>query len=263
MLQGGGFNQLKPCRHGYMLYNQNDGVIGASLERYGEFTEHEIEIFAQIVKPGDVVLDVGANIGTHTVALARLVGPTGAVYAFEPQRLIFQTLCANLALNSLTNGHAFNMAVGAAPGTATLPVIDPTGLNNFGGVSLKAANQGEVVQVAALDDLELAACRLIKIDVEGMEREVLSGAAKTLERFRPILYVENNQADKSDALIRAIDQLGYAMYWHRVPYFNPNNFYGNQDPYLAQFLAEPNMICLPKEMRQTMQGFEPVAVPGA
>ena len=75
--------------------------------------------------------------------------------------------------------------------------------------------------------------------------------------------MENNQPDKSEALIRYVDGLGYTMYWHHVPYFNPNNFFENQDQYLAQFRPEPNMICLPKEMQQDLRGFERVVVPEA
>ena len=93
----------KLCRHGTFLFNRNDTFVGRSLELYGEWCEAEIELLAQVVKAGDVVLDVGANIGTHAVSFARMVTDSGMVVAFEPQRLVFQNLCANLALNSLRN----------------------------------------------------------------------------------------------------------------------------------------------------------------
>ena len=79
-----------------MLYNVNDDYIGRSLDIYGEFSEGEIEAFSLLVHPGDIVLDVGANIGSHTIWFAQAVGPTGGVMAFEPQRLLFQTLCPTL-----------------------------------------------------------------------------------------------------------------------------------------------------------------------
>src|SRR5947199_9441604 len=123
-----GFNHLKDCRHGRMLYNVNDAYVGRSLDLYGEYCEGEIELFKQLVRPGDVVIEVGANIGAHTVWLARATSPGGAVIAFEPQRLAFQTLCANLALNDIVNALAYQQACGRKPGYIFVPVLDPTTL---------------------------------------------------------------------------------------------------------------------------------------
>lgn len=88
LLGDAGSNRLVRARHGFMLYSRFDTVVGRSIEYYGEYFESE------------VVIDVGANIGAHTLALARIVGPTGRVLAFEPVRTIHQVLCANMALNS-------------------------------------------------------------------------------------------------------------------------------------------------------------------
>ncbi len=118
------FNRLKQCRHGQMLYNIHDMYIGRSLDLYGEFSEGEIDLFRQVVRPGAVVLEIGANIGSHTIFLAAQVGAGGAVLAFEPQRVVFQTLCANLALGSHSNVYAFQQAVGAAAGSIVVPSID-------------------------------------------------------------------------------------------------------------------------------------------
>src|SRR3954465_1933985 len=95
------FTVLTQTRHGQMLVNRHDVYIGRSLELYGEWSEGEIDLFRQVLRPGMVVADAGANIGTHTVARAQMVAPNGVVYAFEPQRIVFQTLAANVALNSL------------------------------------------------------------------------------------------------------------------------------------------------------------------
>lgn len=85
------------------MFNLNDTFVGRSLELYGEFCEAEIELLAQVVGRGDCVLDVGPNIGTHAVPLARMVSDRGRIFAFEPQRLVFLNLCANLALKALRN----------------------------------------------------------------------------------------------------------------------------------------------------------------
>ncbi len=119
-------NRQKACRHGQMLYNIYDNVIGRSLDLYGEYCESEIELFRQVIQPDSVVLEVGANIGAHTVFLARQVMPSGMVVAFEPQRIVYQTLCANLALNSIRNVFCLQQAVGAKRGSLVVPPLDYT-----------------------------------------------------------------------------------------------------------------------------------------
>ena len=85
------------------MFNRNDRFIGRSLEHYGEWCESELDLLLRFCGESDVVLDVGANIGSHTCAFAKAVGANGTVFALEPQRLAFQLLCGNIALNVLTN----------------------------------------------------------------------------------------------------------------------------------------------------------------
>jgi FkbM family methyltransferase len=192
---------IRRCRHGTMMYLRQDVYIGRSFTEYGEYSEGEVDLFRQCLRPGDVALDIGANLGAHTLPMAQLVGPSGAVFAFEPQRILFQILCANVALNELPNVHALPVALGRAVGRTKVPALDYRGASNFGGVSLGGAH-GEDVPVLTLDQLEVSKIKLIKIDVEGMELDVLAGAKQTLARCRPILYVENDRADKAEALVR-------------------------------------------------------------
>jgi FkbM family methyltransferase len=244
-----------------MIYNVNDIYIGRSLDLYGEYSQGETDLFLQFLRPGMAVVEVGANIGAHTVPLAQAVWPGGTVLAFEPQRLVFQTLCANLAVNSITNVDARLTAVGAAPGTLLVPILDCTLTNNFGGLGLGMHTVGEPVPVVTLDGLDLGRCDLLKVDAEGMEKDVLDGAAATLARHRPLLYVENDRPDKSAELIRAIHAQGYTMYWHRIYLFNSNNFAGNPEDVFGT-TASQNMLCLPADKANvTAQGFEPVIVP--
>jgi hypothetical protein len=97
------YNILAATRFGMMLYNRFDAYVGQSIEKYGEFSYGEVKIFDHFISEGQVVIDCGANIGAHTLFFARKVGLTGKVYAFEPQRIVFQTLAANMALNSVSN----------------------------------------------------------------------------------------------------------------------------------------------------------------
>src|SRR6185295_11683135 len=133
----------KPCRHGVMMYFANDEVIGRSLDLYGEFSESEIALFAQVLKPGMTVIDAGANIGTHTLFFANTVGARGRVFAFEPQRVIYQMLCGNVALNVHGNVMTVQAALGAAPGRIVVPRLDYAKGGDFGRVALAPAQAGE------------------------------------------------------------------------------------------------------------------------
>jgi FkbM family methyltransferase len=199
-----GYTRLRRCRHGLMVYPLTDRFVGRSLDRYGEFSQGEADLFQQIVKPGQVVAEIGANIGAHTVALAAMVGPEGRVLALEPQRVLFQMLCANVALGGHANVHAHHAAGGREEGHIHVPGIDYAAEGNFGGVALGGYRKGARVRVARLDDLGLGACHFLKIDVEGMEGEVIAGAEETIGEFRPVLYVENDRREKSASLIEQL-----------------------------------------------------------
>ena len=259
-----GFNRLKPCRHGTMLYNPNDRFVGRSLDLYGEFSEGEAALFGQCVKRRHVVLDIGANVGAHTLFFADAVGPGGRVLAFEPQRLVFQTLCANVALNGLTNVHCRNEAVGAEPGTVRVPVLDPEKEQNFGGLSLagqrEGKTEGEPVPRVTVDGLDLGRCHFMKVDVEGMEVSAIEGAAETIRRHRPLLYVENDRREHSDALIRLIASLDYRLYWHLPRLFNPDNFAANPDNVFGDIISR-NMLCVPTESTVKVEKMQPVEMP--
>jgi FkbM family methyltransferase len=256
LLETHGFNQLAKGSTGYCLYNIHDRYIGKSIEKYGEYAGLEVRFLAELCRAGDVVIDLGANIGVHTVALAHRVGPAGGVLAFEPQRLVFQSLCANVALNSLANVECHWAAADAEPGLVFVPELDFSHANNFGGVSLLGLRQGRQVPAVTLDQfLHLPRLRLIKIDVEGMESAAIRGGVKLIEKFKPFLYVENDRVENSQPLMRSIDALGYDMYWHATPLFNPGNFYGEaQDIY--KNLASFNLFCVHREAQANILGME-------
>jgi FkbM family methyltransferase len=182
------------------------------------------------------------------------------VLAFEPERFNFQLLCANVALNNCTNVWALNQAVGSANGMIHVPAVDPTLANNFGGVELLASGGADMVPLRTIDSLQLGACNMIKVDVEGMEGEVLKGARETIRRHRPLLYVENDREESSAALIELILQLGYHLFWHTPPLFNAGNFAGDPEDVFPG-LVSVNMICFPSEASSNVQGFRRVASP--
>ena len=228
-------------RHGPMMFNRKDRFIGASLATYGEYSYAEQELFQLLVKPGDVVIEAGAHIGTHTVGLSRLCK---TLYAFEPQRLCYQQLCGNLALAECQNVHARQEAVGMYYGTITVPIPDPAAENsNTGGVILPGVMEGEQVQLVPLDASGIVRCDFIKADVEEMEWDVVVGAKKLIEHCFPILYLESNHSHRR--LVDLVVSMGYTPYWHVPPFFNPYNYFEHQQDIFGGIVST-NMLCLPE-----------------
>jgi FkbM family methyltransferase len=247
-----GFNQLVRGRHGLFIANRNDKYVGRSLIEYGEFSELEWHVLARYCRPGDVVAEVGANVGAHTVTLAKAVGERGRVIAVEPQPVLFQMLCANVALNCLLNVDAMNCGCSArADVTFVVPGLDYGTENNFGGIALEQARAAVCARPVRMEPLDRVLegyqrLDLVKVDVEGMEEDVLASGAATIGRFRPVLYVENDRIEKSRSLIDAIRAMGYRMWWHAPPLFNPQNFFGNPRDLFPRECSF-NMVCVPQE----------------
>jgi FkbM family methyltransferase len=158
---------------------------------------------------GRVAYDVGAQFGTHTFLLRRLVGPAGAVYAFEPEPVARARVTGLVELNGLDNVAVFPIAAGAEAGVAQLAVPD----RSQPGAATLAQEVAEglsvtrchPVQVVRLDDWcaenGLRDPDLIKIDVEGFEREVLAGCRELVARARPVVFVEVHGTDLSGSVV--------------------------------------------------------------
>lgn len=255
VIETAGYNAVTKWKYGYVVYNKNDLYIGKAVEKYGEFSELEVDLFKQLCRPGDVVVEVGANIGTHTVVLSSIVGEQGRVYAFEPQPIVFYTLCANVAINSLSNVHCFNLAAGATEGFVMIPNFDYNEPGNYGSIEVDKFKQGNQVRRVRLDNyLDVPSLKFLKIDVEGMESEVIRGAKKLITRHKPVLYVENDRIAKSKDLIELIRSLDYRMYWHLPALFNPNNFAADNENIYPNTVSV-NMLCFHKSIDVNMSGF--------
>ena len=144
------------------------------------------------LRDGGTVIDVGANIGDLTVPLAGIVGGSGRVYAIESHPESFNVLCANLALNGIRNTMPINAFVATYPDADTASPV--WGRHAYVGDRWKP-------RVVAIDDLELEALDLLKVDVDGRELDVLQSGAMQVERFRPVLYFENDVQEASTALL--------------------------------------------------------------
>lgn len=210
---GRGLRLLYPCRSDSERYIQgvrkrNDGLwmeldtrqlIDWDLLFRGEYEPHMRHLFASLLREGDVAIDVGANVGAHTLTLAKIVGSAGCVLAFEPNPAIRERLERNLTLNDLGHVDVYRCALGAAGARMSLRVPSATSAEsaNPGMASLVALDTPHdliAVDVHALDTLWSATGQhrldLVKIDVQGYEHPVLQGMTSLISRFSPAIIFE-------------------------------------------------------------------------
>jgi FkbM family methyltransferase len=167
--------------------------MGQLLIEFAAYEPETVAVFRAVVQRGMVVADIGANIGYHTVILARLVGRNGAVYAFEPDSENYQQLVANVRRNRCAQARCAAVALSATRGTQTLYVGEDN-VNSSLRPNLHRGKLSVAVETTTLDAYvvseRLNRLDLLKIDVEGAERLVLEGGAHSVEKFRPMLVVE-------------------------------------------------------------------------
>lgn len=165
---------------------------------YGEYEPDTEAIIRRYLRPGDVAIDVGANIGIHTMPMSEAVGPQGVVLAVEPLPSVRDRLERNLSLNRATNVRVIAQAASDREGSALLypPRADAANLGQASLARLGHLDPGSSIEVplVTLDALVRAQgldrVRLIKIDVEGHDREVMAGAIALIDRYHPVLIFE-------------------------------------------------------------------------
>ncbi len=223
-----GPNIIVPSKFGPMIININDQHIGRSIRVHGAWAFSEIillRVLAEhlIARHSSIIFyDVGANIGTHTLAMATAFGEKIRVRAFEPQQAIFQMLCGTLAINNITEVDCHCALVSSQNANvfkAQMP--DYQVANNFGGLEfspIKNSDNHDLrktdsivgVPTVTLDSFD-EPVHLIKIDVEGMEDSVLRGAETTITKCRPICLLEINKTD-SNFVLKYFEQLNYKIF---------------------------------------------------
>jgi len=222
--------------HAFLLpfYDTN---IGHWIKQYGSMNVLQSYEMQSLLRSGDVVIDVGANLGSYTIPFAEKIGPRGVVLAFEPFRWLYQMLTANVALNGLANVWTLNMALGDRSDVFLARPPQFRFFSSPGGMKVMQDKDGDIEKFVQMYDFEAApeevtlqtldavlsqkslrvphiqSIRLIKIDVEDMEKEVILGARAAILQFKPIVWTENvayfssNGTDMS--FIRILDDIDY------------------------------------------------------
>ena len=184
-------------------------VVGAGEHGYwlGSYEMRKRQAFEAAIQPGAVVYDIGANVGYYSLLASELVGAKGKVVAFEPlpRNLVF--INQHVALNHLGNVTVIDAAVSDASGEAYFNLGASSAMGHL-------AESGEItVKKVCLDEMlaegSLQPPDYMKVDVEGAEFEVLKGARKLLERYRPMLFLDTHQREAHNPTITLLRALGY------------------------------------------------------
>ena len=161
------------------------------------------------LKPGSVVYDIGANVGFYSLLASAIVGETGHVYSFEPSSVNLQDLKKHIRLNGVKNCTIIEAAVSSVDGQAS---FDSSGHRSMGHL---AESGGVAVRTVTLDRLfqagELRPPNVLKIDIEGAERDCLLGAAGVIQKFRPVIFLATHGNDAHSSCIEFLRKMGYSL----------------------------------------------------
>lgn len=176
---------VEAAGHKLYLDPRDMGMARAFLLFRGRWEETETKLFRSIVRPGMTVVDIGANVGYYTLLAAKLAGPAGRVYAFEPGPENFRLLRRNVAENGYRNVTLVPQAVSSRSGTASL-TLDRSSSGGHSLSQFRGAADSVTVETTSLDDFfaarEAPAIDVIKMDAEGAEYGILAGMQRVLER---------------------------------------------------------------------------------
>lgn len=221
----------------FWLYS-NDTIIGQSLRYYGEYTELEIELLKNFIKPHFTVYDIGANIGYHTLAFSKLAQD---VYAFEPNKKNLELLRKNVG--NCENVVIYDSACSDQNTKMYVEDFDTTKPGNYG--EMRMLETGQECESVRIDDIaDIFGPDLMKIDVEGHEIQVLKGSLETIQQYKPIIFYEAHGNDLPEIYDLLIG-LDYTLYWYPCRNYNPNNYLKNSNNVfghggVVNILALPN-----------------------
>ena len=210
--------KLTETKYGKFIIPTDDPTIGRSMDEYGEYCDAEIDLLSKLITPNSWFIDIGANIGTHTIPISY---ECERVLAFEPDIENFTLLGKNVAgLCSLKN----NVTVSyLALGNEAKEVSTKF---NYGKTSIV---EGDTVKMVPYDMLGIPKTNVVKIDVEGKELDVLIGMRNTLTSQKPDLLIEMQDESTYADTFDYLKSLEYNMYWFPVKTFNPINQKGNKE----------------------------------
>lgn len=210
------FELVKTIDNQLIIVNKHDEYIGKNVLTLGRWEPHIRNVLSSIIKEGDTVIDIGANIGTHTLYMSKLVGNSGKVHAFEPESNNYNSLFFSLMINKCFNTKVYHCGIGDCYKSMYINDIwKRTNIsNNFGAISLQqeqTSKEDEEISVYPLDSFLFQSVRLIKIDAEGMEESIIKGMMTLLCECRPYIIIEIH-LDNVRNMLHIMNSMEYKLF---------------------------------------------------
>jgi FkbM family methyltransferase len=233
---------------GAVFFPRGDKYIGQILGAGRVFCPGAEAVFDQIVSTHDVAADVGANCGVFSVGLADRVGAAGRVLALEPQLNLAGLIHLSALVNDTPHLQPISVLMAeASGGIQAFPQPKLAGSANFGGVGSDVVGALRdlgvplaPIPVLALDDFSLERLDFLKMDVEGYEGQVVSGALTTIETHRPVIWGEADRPDKTIPWLKSLLALGYRCSLHVHAYVEVGRIPELDDVFSFDLLALPS-----------------------
>jgi FkbM family methyltransferase len=215
--------EIIQTNHGNFLINEYD-LIGSYIKHVGNWEIYLYDFYSKVLDKDDICVDAGANLGYHSIQFGFL---SKKVYAFEPQSLVFNQLCANILFNGLDNiilPH--KLALGDKKSTQQMWDIENegwcgNGMYNWGGRGIEHKDSSftsdrirehDQIEVIPLDSLNIPKCDLFKIDIQGYEYYAFLGAKDLIQKHKPIILLENGTTDMDKLTLEFLKNIGYENY---------------------------------------------------
>jgi tetratricopeptide (TPR) repeat protein len=221
-----GFSAIAETRYGIVQYFPDEPVVGDSIDWYGEYVQRQLDVLDRILRPGATLIEVASGVGAHALRLAERLGPSGHLYLCEPRPMMQRVLRQNLATNRAGNVTVLTGTLGRA--------IDGT----------------TDITTETIDALQLPQLLLVKVNVPAQTADVLAGAADTLWRLRPLLFLGAADRPQLDKLSAHTRDYGYRCWTVETPLFNPDNYNRRKENIFAGLNALA-LLGIPEEVDPT------------
>lgn len=187
-------------------------IKGSGVNGYwlGSYELKQQQVFGDVLKDGNIVFDVGAHVGFYSLLAAEVVGPSGKVFAFEPNQRNFDYLEWHIKHNGYRNTFPFQVAVSNHNGRAYFDEAADSAQGHLTHNPEGAIGVQSISLDTFIEQKKLPAPTVLKIDVEGAELRVLQGAANTLKNHKPIIFLSTHRED-NDRSSRYLELLGYRL----------------------------------------------------
>lgn len=223
------YNYESPAIHGIdiVVPLQNEGLvcfintkdlIGWKIFFLGEYEAGTNKVLAKYIKKGDTVIEAGANLGSETLLMSKLVG-NGMVYGFEPNPYTFERLSINVSINNLSNVKVFDVAMGESDGNISFNIYPKDFCNP--GMSSKYMETSITRKITVVQktldtfvkEQNIGKVDFLKMDIQGAEMDLLMGASQTISKHKPAIFLEALALyNDTKALYEKFKEYGYNVY---------------------------------------------------